>query len=151
MGRVASLWRRAARARAPITERQLAPTRRLDTSVRTRYRVSQSLRSHGMTSDARRCIGPQGNTDSSGDDSSLVRHKCRRICSQDLVGCWEASRADLQLRRRCRMVCLRRAVAPGPFCSAMLRRLLYTPRTVSAAGCISIVCGSSTRPFLADV
>ena len=43
------------------------------------------------------------------------------------------------------MVCLRRAVAPGPFCSAMLRRLLYTPRTVSAAGCMSIVCSSSTR------
>ena len=43
LGRVASLCRRVARARAPITERQLAPTRRLDTSVRTRYRVSQSL------------------------------------------------------------------------------------------------------------
>ena len=43
LGRVASLCRRVARARAPMTERQLAPTRRLDTSVRTRYRVSQSL------------------------------------------------------------------------------------------------------------
>ena len=48
-------------------------------------------------------------------------------------------RPYLQLRRRLRMVPLRLAVAPEPFCSAMLRRLLYTPRTVKAAGCISIV------------
>lgn len=41
------------------------------------------------------------------------------------------------------MVCLRLAVAPEPFCSAMLRRLLYTPRTVRGAGCISIVWSSS--------
>ena len=46
LGRAASLCRSVARARAPITERQLAPTRRLDTSVRTRYRVSQSLQTH---------------------------------------------------------------------------------------------------------
>ena len=52
-------------------------------------------------------------------------------------------RPCLQLRRRLRMVCLRLAVAPEPFCSAMLRRLLYTPRTVKGAGWISIVCESS--------
>lgn len=43
------------------------------------------------------------------------------------------------------MVWRRLAVAPGPFCSAMLRRLLNTPRTVSAAGWISIVCSSNRR------
>ena len=43
------------------------------------------------------------------------------------------------------MVCLRLAVAPEPFCSAMLRRLLYTPRTVRGAGWISIVCSTSQR------
>lgn len=36
VGREASLCRSVARARAPMTERQLAPTRRFDTRVRTR-------------------------------------------------------------------------------------------------------------------
>ncbi len=46
---VFSLSSSTARASEPMTERQLAPTRRFCTSVRTRYRVSQSLQRHAQS------------------------------------------------------------------------------------------------------
>ncbi len=94
-----------------------------------------------LTASVRQCFDREHTFQNSQEIQLLALHKVGYFGADKYEGRWDnESGANLQLRSRCRMVCLRRAVAPAPFCCAMLCRLLNTPLTVSGAGCISIVC-----------